>query len=134
MWEKIKKWFGFLDLNKDGKVTAEDLEVARAIADKKAKEDAEVINQADSLIFQIEKTMKDMEGNLSEEEKTEATNSIEELKSAHSTKNVEDIKSKMETVNSVFQKISEKMYSQSQNVNENDSEVSDVDFEEVKSN
>ena len=78
--------------------------------------------------------MKDMEGNLSEEEKTEATNSIEELKSAHSTKNVEDIKSKMETVNSVFQKISEKMYSQSQNVNENDSEVSDVDFEEVKSN
>ena len=105
-----------------------------ADSDKKAKEDAEVINQADSLIFQIEKTMKDMEGNLSEEEKTEATNSIEELKSAHSTKNVEDIKSKMETVNSVFQKISEKMYSQSQNVNENDSEVSDVDFEEVKSN
>lgn len=105
-----------------------------ADSDKKAKEDAEVINQADSLIFQIEKTMKDMEGNLSEEEKTEANNSIEELKSAHSTKNVEDIKSKMENVNSVFQKISEKMYSQSQNVNENDSEVSDVDFEEVKSN
>jgi Ca2+-binding EF-hand superfamily protein len=30
MWEKIKKWFGFLDLNKDGKVSAEDLELARA--------------------------------------------------------------------------------------------------------
>jgi molecular chaperone DnaK len=105
-----------------------------AETDKKAKEDAEVVNQADSLIFQIEKTMKDMEDKLSEEEKTEATNSIEELKSAHSTKDVEDIKTKMEKVNSVFQKISEKMYSQSQNVNENDSEVSDVDFEEVKSN
>ena len=45
MWEKIKKWFGFLDLNKDGKVTAEDLELARALADKKAKEANETINQ-----------------------------------------------------------------------------------------
>ena len=45
MWEKIKKWFGFLDLNKDGKVTAEDLELARALADKKAKEANEKINE-----------------------------------------------------------------------------------------
>jgi Ca2+-binding EF-hand superfamily protein len=44
MWEKIKKWFGFLDLNKDGNVTAEDLELARALADKKAKEANETIN------------------------------------------------------------------------------------------
>jgi Ca2+-binding EF-hand superfamily protein len=44
MWEKIKKWFGFLDLNKDGKVSAEDLELARALADKKAKEANETIN------------------------------------------------------------------------------------------
>jgi Ca2+-binding EF-hand superfamily protein len=44
MWEKIKKWFGFLDLNKDGSVTAEDLELARALADKKAKEANETLN------------------------------------------------------------------------------------------
>jgi Ca2+-binding EF-hand superfamily protein len=44
MWEKIKKWFGFLDLNKDGKVSAEDLELARALANKKAKEANETIN------------------------------------------------------------------------------------------
>ena len=44
MWEKIKKWFVFLDLNKDGKVSAEDLELARALADKKAKEANETIN------------------------------------------------------------------------------------------
>jgi Ca2+-binding EF-hand superfamily protein len=44
MWEKIKKWFGFLDLNKDGKVSAEDLERARALADKKAKEANETLN------------------------------------------------------------------------------------------
>ncbi len=44
MWEKIKKWFGFLDLNKDGKVSAEDLELARALANKKAKEANETLN------------------------------------------------------------------------------------------
>lgn len=47
MWEKIKKWLGLLDLNKDGSVTAEDLELARALADKKANE---AINIAHSQI------------------------------------------------------------------------------------
>ncbi len=97
------------------------------------KEDAEVINQADGLIFQVEKTMKDMEDKLSEEEKTEVTTAIDELKSAHSTKNVDDIKTKMDNVNVVFQKISEKLYSQQSPENQTeDVNVSDVDFEEVK--
>lgn len=106
---------------------------ANADVDKKAKEDAEVINQADGLIFQVEKAMKDMEDKLSEEEKTEVTTAIDELKSAHSTKNVDEIKSKMDNVNSVFQKISEKIYSQqSPETQTEDVNVSDVDFEEVK--
>ena len=106
---------------------------ANADVDKKAKEDAEVINQADGLIFQIEKTMKDMEDKLSEEEKTEVTTAIDELKLAHSTKNVDDIKTKMDNVNVVFQKISEKLYSQQSPENQTkDVNVSDVDFEEVK--
>lgn len=50
MWEKIKKWLGLLDLNKDGSVTAEDLELARALADKKAKEANEAFNIAHSQI------------------------------------------------------------------------------------
>ena len=45
MWEKIKKWFGFADLNKDGKVTAEDLEVAKAVVEKNIKEANEKINE-----------------------------------------------------------------------------------------
>jgi molecular chaperone DnaK len=106
---------------------------ANADVDKKAKEDTEVINQADGLIFQVEKAMKDIEDKLSEEEKTEVTTAIDELKSAHSEKNVDEIKSKMENVNSVFQKISEKIYSQqSPETQTEDVSVSDVDFEEVK--
>jgi Ca2+-binding EF-hand superfamily protein len=50
MWEKIKKFFGFSDLNNDGKITAEDLEVVRAIADKKAKEANEAINAVNDQI------------------------------------------------------------------------------------
>ena len=46
MWEKIKSWFGFADLNKDGKVTAEDLEVAKAVVEKNFKEANEKINEA----------------------------------------------------------------------------------------
>lgn len=50
MWEKIKKWFGFADLNKDGKVTAEDLELAKALAEKKYREANEVINTVNDQI------------------------------------------------------------------------------------
>jgi uncharacterized coiled-coil protein SlyX len=45
MWEKIKNWFGFADLNKDGKVTAEDLEVAKAVVEKNIKEANDKINE-----------------------------------------------------------------------------------------
>ena len=58
MWEKIKKWFGLLDLNKDGRVTAEDLELARALADAKAKEANEVINQAAEVVVTVKKVTK----------------------------------------------------------------------------
>jgi Ca2+-binding EF-hand superfamily protein len=58
MWEKIKKWFGLLDLNKDGNVTAEDLELARALADKKAKEANETINAVVEAAEKIKKVRK----------------------------------------------------------------------------
>ena len=56
MWEKIKSWFmKTVDLNKDGKVTAEDLELARAIADTKAKEANETINAVVEAAVKIKK-------------------------------------------------------------------------------
>ena len=50
MWEKIKKWFGFADLNKDGKVTAEDIEFAKAIAEQKIKDANKKINAVNDQI------------------------------------------------------------------------------------
>jgi molecular chaperone DnaK len=111
-----------------------------AESDKKAKEDAEVINQADSTIFQVEKSLKDIEDKITEEQKSEVTTALEELKSAHSSKDIEKIKEGIENINNVFQGITANLYSQSSDINEmnnmnetdnNDSEVSDVDFEEV---
>ena len=46
MWNTIKKWLGFADLNKDGKVSAEDLELAKALAETKVREANEEINKA----------------------------------------------------------------------------------------
>jgi molecular chaperone DnaK len=105
-----------------------------AEADKKAKEEIEIINQADSMIFQIEKSVKDLEDKLTEEQKTEINDSLQELKDAHSSKDVEKIKTSMDKVNTTFQGISQNLYSQgSGETNEQtDREINDVDFEEVK--
>lgn len=46
MWDKIKKWLGFADLNKDGKLSAEDLELAKALAEKTFNEANAEINKA----------------------------------------------------------------------------------------
>jgi CHASE3 domain sensor protein len=59
MWEKIKSWFvKTADLNKDGRVTAEDLELARALADTKAKEANETINVVVAAAEKIKKARK----------------------------------------------------------------------------
>ena len=111
---------------------------ANADTDKKAKEEAETLNQADGLIFQIEKTMKDLEDKLTEEQKTKINEDLENLKKAHSEKNIENVKTNMDSLNLTFQNITQEIYSQGQTMNEEggtqDVEVNDVDFDEVKSN
>jgi molecular chaperone DnaK len=108
-----------------------------AESDKKAKEDAEVINLGDTTIFQIEKSLKDLEDKITEEQKSEVTADLEELKKAHSEKDVEKIKESVEKINTTFQNISMNLYQQTQDMasqmtNEGDVEVTDVDFEEVQ--
>ena len=112
---------------------------ANAESDKKLKEDVETINQADSTIFNIEKSLKDLEEKMTEEEKTKITSELAELKEAYSTKDVETIKETMEKVNQSFQAISMRLYTEGQNNSSTqtqdeteDREVTDVDFEELE--
>lgn len=62
MWEKIKKWFKFADLDKDGKINAEDFELAKALAESKYREANEAINrvnpQITDAVTQIKKVTK----------------------------------------------------------------------------
>ena len=105
---------------------------ANAESDIKAKEDADVINQADSTIFQVEKSLKDFEDKLTEEQKTEIGTLLTELKDSHSSKDIEKIKTSIENLNTKFQGIVAEIYQSQSQQTSPDQEVSDVDFEEVK--
>jgi len=102
-----------------------------AEADKKLKEDADTLNSADSLIFQVEKSLTDLEDKITEDEKQNITSKIDKLKVAHSNKNIDDVKKFTDELNSEFQSISQKLYSMS-NETSSDEEVTNVEFEEVK--
>ena len=98
--------------------------------DKKMKEDADTFNSADSLLFQVNKSLEDLKDNISEEEKNSVNNKVEKLREAYNNKNVDDVKIFMEEVNQEFQKISEKLYNNAQDTSQD--EVTNVDFEEIK--
>ena len=103
--------------------------------DKKKKEIVETKNNAESLIYQTEKTLKDLEGKISEEEKSSINTKIEDLKSALTTDNVEDIKAKNDALTQEFYKISEKLYQnanpQGQGAEQKKDDVVDADYEVV---
>lgn len=114
-----------------------------AEADKKEKEKIDTLNQADSLIFQTEKQIKEFDEKLTESEKTDLTEKVNELKDAHGKKNIEDVKRFTESLTSVWNKISEKLYAQSNESNQaeqqseqttdtSNEKFEDVDFEEIK--
>ena len=116
-----------------------------ADSDKKAKETAETMNQADSLIFQTEKQLKDYGDKLPADKKQPIEDALAELKKAHEAKDVDACKAGIEKLNTVFQAASQEMYNAQQQAGgtegaegagntsgENGSdEVTDVDFEEV---
>jgi molecular chaperone DnaK len=110
-------------MKKDAEMNAE--------ADNKAKEDVEALNQGDSTVFNIEKTLKDLDEKLTEEQKTEINGLLSELKESLKEKDVESVKTKTLNLNLAFQKISQDLYNSTSD-SQPDVEVSDVDFEEVK--
>jgi len=119
-----------------------------ADADRKAKEEIEKINQADSLIFQTERQLKEFGDKLPADKKEPIENALNKLREAHKNRDIAGIDSSMAELNSVWQAASEEMYKatqessqpheqhQSQSGPEQgkspDQEVTDVDFEEVK--
>lgn len=83
---------------------------AHAAEDKKMKEDIEVRNNAESLIFNTEKTMKDIGDKISNEEKSKVEAELENLKKTLEGKDTEAIKNATEKLTSVFYEITEKLY------------------------
>ena len=113
-----------------------------ADADKKAREEADTINQADTLIFQTEKQMKEFGDKLPADKKAPIEEALAELKKAHAGKNVDECRSAIDKLNQVFSSAASEMYANSgnpqgsgdptQDGKSSDGEVTDVDFEEVK--
>lgn len=81
-----------------------------ADSDKIERENIDKLNQADGLIFQTEKQLKEFADKLSVDDKSKLETVLGELKEAHASKNMEVIDSKIESLNSTWSEISTKMY------------------------
>ncbi|OFI47526.1 molecular chaperone DnaK [Floricoccus penangensis] len=115
---------------------------ANAEADAKRKEEVDTRNEADALVFQVGKTLQELEGKLDEADVKKAEDAREELTKALEGDDIEDIKSKSEALNEVVQQLSVKLYEQasaqqasgeadSTDSSSSDDDVVDGDFEEV---
>ena len=85
-----------------------------AEADKKRKEEVDTRNQADSLIFQVEKTLKENADKMDAEDKTAIESAKDALKGALEGGNTEEIKAKTEDLTNALYKFTEKMYAAAQ--------------------
>ena len=82
--------------------------------DKKRKEEVEVRNQAETLVYETEKNLKELEGKLDENEVTEINAAKDELKKAMETGTIDEIKAGIEKLTEQFHKMSTKMYEAAQ--------------------
>lgn len=88
---------------------------AHAAEDKKRKEEIEVKNNAESLVYNSEKTLEELGDKISGEEKAKVETEIDATKKALETNNVETIKEATDKLTKVFYELSEKLYSQAGN-------------------
>lgn len=108
--------------------------LANAEADKLALEKVVKLNEADSLIFQTEKQLKEINlEHLTDELKSEIETLLSDLKSAHSEQRMDDIDSLSNKLNSILQELSKKLYEQSTPTENqsNDTSTTDIEYEEV---
>ncbi|WP_058307402.1 molecular chaperone DnaK [Gracilibacillus massiliensis] len=111
--------------------------------DKKRREEIELRNEADQLVFQTDKTLKDLGDNVSDEEKQKAEAAKDELKEALEANDQEQIKAKKEALEEQVQALSVKLYEQAQQQaqaegdaagaegQQAEDDVVDADYEEV---
>jgi molecular chaperone DnaK len=101
-------------------------------ADKKNLEKIQKLNEADSIIFQTEKSLKDLGDKIQEEEKTSVESVLESLVEARKTEDLEKIETLLGDLNSEMQKITERIYSESQNSTESTESAPVKDEEEAQ--
>ena len=83
-------------------------------ADKKRKEEVDLKNEFDQLIFTTDKTLKDLEGKVSEDEVKKAKDARDALKKAQDDNNIDEMKAKKDDLNKIVQDLSVKLYQQAQ--------------------
>ncbi|MEB7724799.1 molecular chaperone DnaK [Mammaliicoccus fleurettii] len=145
-----------LGTNKEQKITIEsssslsDEEIDRMVQDaeknaeedKKRREEIDVRNEADQMVFTVEKTLTDLGDNVDESEKAKAEDAKEELKKALEGTDIEDIRTKKDALQEIVQQLSVKMYEQAAQAQQgaesadgqstsNDDDVVDADYTEV---
>ncbi|KRL04285.1 molecular chaperone DnaK [Liquorilactobacillus oeni] len=117
-----------LGTNKEQKITIKsssglsDEEIDRMVkeakenedADKKRKEEVDLKNEVDQLIFTTDKTLKEVKGKVSEDEIKKAEEARDALKKAQEANNVEEMKTKKDNLNKIIQDLSVKLYQQAQ--------------------
>lgn len=124
---------------------------ANAEADKKERERVDKINEADSVIFQTEKQLKEIGDKMPADKKSQIEAELEKLKEAHKAQDVAAIDSALSGLNAIMQQMSQEMYANagadagtqpgpdmgaqggaSDQGTKGDDHVTDADFEEVK--
>ncbi len=113
-------------------------------ADRKAKERADKLNHADSVIFQTEKQLNELGDKIPADKKANVESALAKLKEVHKNQLVEDVDSAVKAVTDAFQAAAQDIYN-AQNAAgagaagpqpgaapDNEKDVTDVDFEEVK--
>ena len=112
-------------------------------ADKAKKEEVDLRNEVDQLLFQVDKTLEDLKGKVSDEEVKKAEDARDALKKAKEDDNIEDMKTKKDELNEIVQELTVKLYQQAQEAQgaegadgeadgkKDDDNTVDGDFEEV---
>ncbi|MFD1736625.1 molecular chaperone DnaK [Bacillus salitolerans] len=115
---------------------------ANAEADKKRKEEVDLRNESDQLVFTTEKTLKDLGDKVSEDDKKKAEEAKDALKAAIESNNLDDIRAKKDALQEIVQQLSMKLYEEAAQQaqaaqgdggtsSKKNDDVVDAEFEEV---